>query len=428
MRVLHVSESDGKGGAARAAFRIHRSLVSVENLTGIESRMLVRKVVENDPRISPIASSKASQALDRIARTVAKAEQRLLKTENRILHSTARVPSTALRQILRMKPDAVVLHWLGNRVLSIEQVGELTRSGIPVYWVLHDTWAFCGAEHYPHGDRDRRFVNGYRAKNRPEGESGLDVNRMTWNRKRRHWTQPFHVIAPSRWIAGLASSSALMRDWPVDIVPNPMDIEWWGALTRAEARRQLGIAEERRVIVFGADGGEKDPRKGADLLRAALNRLSQSLSGALRESVEIVTFGGREGVDHVADLKVGSVGRLDDEGLRLFYTAADVAVVPSRIDNLPQTAAEPIVCGTPVVGFRIGGMPDIVTEGVTGSLVEPFSTDAMGDAIYAILSDGDRRAALSRGARESAGRWSATRIGPQFAAIISRATNRNRDL
>jgi glycosyltransferase involved in cell wall biosynthesis len=428
MRVLHVSESDGKGGAARAAFRIHQSLVAVERFTGVESRMLVKRVVENDPRVSFIAPSKTSQALDRIARTVDKIERRRLATENRILHSTARVPSTTLRHILRLKPDAVVLHWLGNRVLSIEQVGELLRSGIPVYWVLHDTWAFCGAEHYPHGDRDRRFVDGYRAENRPEWESGLDVNRATWKRKRRHWTQPLHLVAPSRWMAGLVSSSALMRDWPVDIVPYPMDIEWWGALTRTEARRQLGIAEERRVIVFGAIGGEKDPRKGADLLRAALNRLSKSLSGALRGSVDVMTFGGREGVDHLADLKVRSVGRLDDEGLRLLYTAADVAVVPSRIDNLPQTAVEPIVCGAPVVGFRIGGMPDIVVEGVTGHLVEPFSTDAMGDAIHSILSDGDRRASLSCAARESAEIWSATCIGPKYAAIFSGAASLKRNL
>lgn len=421
MRILHISESDGNGGAARAAFRTHRALVSVESSTGFKSHMLVRKSVEHDSRIAAIRPSRSFAAVNRLRHPIENVERSLLHTENRIIHSTARLPTPALRQILSFEPDAVLLHWLGNRVLSIKQVGELSRLGVPVFWFLHDTWAFCGAEHYPHGDMDRRFAEGYQRTNRPGWESGLDVNRHTWNRKRRYWTQPMRIIALSEWIGHLASSSVLMGGWPIDVVPYPVDVEWWSALPREEARRELGIAQRRRVVLFGAAGGENDPRKGADLFRAALLRLSESVSAEVRQSLDVLTFGGNEGVDRIADFTVRSVGQLNDEGLRRFYSAADVMVVPSRVDNLPQTAVEPTVCGTPVVGFRIGGMADIVTDGITGRLVEPFSTEALSDAICWVVEDDERRSQLSSRARQSAEKWSPEIIGMRLAALISGA-------
>ncbi len=417
-RVLHVSASDGNGGAARAAFRIHRSLVSVEALTGIESSMLVRNRVSDNQRVIPIYRARGLSAVDRSTRRLAKMEKKLLKSENRIIHSTARIRTRALRQIMDFEPEAVVLHWLGNDVLSIEQVGALSRSGIPLLWVLHDTWAFCGAEHYPHGIQDRRFVTGYSRENRPPWESGLDLNRITANRKVRHWTSPIHIIAPSRWMAEMAGASAMMGTWPISVIPNPMETAWWGGITRDEARQRLGIPHQRRVILFGAMGGEKDPRKGADLLRAALGRFSDTESAELLDNVQVLTFGGKRRTDEVAGLKIESLGLLDDHGLRRAYTAADVMVVPSRLENLPQTATESIACGTPVVGFRVGGMSDIVGDETSGRLVDPFSTDALGDAIAWVLRDSTRWQALSRESKATAARWEMKRVGHQYAELL----------
>lgn len=419
MRVLHVSYSDGGGGASRAAFRIHRALASVENKTGIESHMLVWEAVENDPRVEAISSGRTYAVLGRVARKIARTEKKFLHTENRIIHSTARVPTPTLRRIINSQPDAVLLHWLGNGFLSIKQVGSLSRTGIPIYWVLHDTWAFCGAEHYPNGDADRRFVSGYWSDNRPEWESGLDINRLTWKRKRRYWVRQMGVIAPSRWVGELAGKSALMRDWPVTVIPNPLDVDWWRALGRPEARRQLGIRQDQRVVLFGAMGGESDPRKGGDLLREALERLSRSMDPGIVDDVMVLTFGGRESIVRVGGFAVRSLGRLNDDGLRRVYSAADVMVVPSRMDNLPQTAVEPIVCGTPVVGFRIGGIPEVVTDWNTGRLVEPFSTAELAEAIRWVISNDERRLRLSTAARASGDRWRADSVGFAYARLLA---------
>lgn len=417
-RILHVTDSDGNGGAARAAYRIHRSLESVEAVTGVESRMLVRKAVLKDPKIIRVSSSRGPIRVDRISRPAVRIEKFLHVTENSVLHSTARVRSAALWQIRQLQPDIVVLHWLGGRLLSIGQVGALLGSDIPVSWVLHDTWAFCGAEHYPHSEGDERFINGYHRGNRPSWETGLDLNRITWMRKRRLWTRPAQIIAPSRWMAKLAHRSALMESWPVEVIPNPLDIDWWGELSRSEARARLGIPDDRRIVLFGAIGGEGDPRKGADLLRAALPRVVERTVSEGAMTPEVLTFGGPPGGDRVAGVTVRSVGRLDDEGLRLHYAAADVMVVPSRQEAFGQTASEALTCGTPVVAFAIGGLPDIINDGVNGRLAEPFNVEQLAELICWVLSDSERHARLSAAARQHAVRWDQRTIGKRYAEVF----------
>ena len=140
---------------------------------------------------------------------------------------------------------------------------------------------------------------------------------------------------------------------------------------------------------------------------------------------DVLTFGGPPGVDRVAGVTVRSVGRLDDEGLRLYYSAADVMVVPSRQDNLPQTAVEPTTCGTPVVAFAIGGLPDIVQDKVNGRLVEPFDVEKLAEAIIWVLSDSERHARLSDAARRHASRWDQRRVGRQYADLLGALSGRS---
>ena len=417
VRVLHLAATDGAGGADRAAFRVHRA---VGQVSGVDSEMLVSRSITDDPSVNKIENSKPASTLLPFARRLLKYEKRfLLRSPNAILHSTARVPTAAPRAIQRIDPDVVLLHWLGNEVLSIAQIGRLAAKRRSVAWLLHDTWAFSGAEHYPHGEADRRFIDGYRKGNRLDGERGPDLNLSVWERKRRHWIHPLQIIVPSRWMADQVRRSALMHDWPVQVIPYPLDTAWWGGLSREEARERLGIPAERRIVLFGAVGGERDPRKGADLLHDAIPHVAARYAASHSRPLELLTFGGPEGEGRVADVPVRSVGRLDDEGLRLYYSAADVMVVPSRQEAFGQTASESITCGTPVVAFSVGGLPDIVEDRVTGRLVEPFSPEALAEGIGWCIEDDERHQRLSEAARNSARRWASGRIGRRYAEVLS---------
>ena len=304
-------------------------------------------------------------------------------------------------------------------MLSVAQIGRLSSQQRPVAWFLHDAWAFCGAEHYPNGDADTRFVDGYWAHNRPAGEGGLDLNRLTWERKRKHWRRPIHIITPSRWMAKQVRRSALMRSWPLTVIPNALDTKWWGAMPRNVARLKLGIPMSSRVILFGAIGGNSDPRKGADLLRAALPGVAGHLTESFERRIRLMMFGGRSKQDHIAGIDVHSVGALDDEGLRLYYSAADVMVVPSRQEAFGQTASEALACGAPVVAFAIGGLADIIEDGVTGRLVVPYSPDALAEGIAWCIDDSSRQSRLSEAAKQSARQWDFTMVGETLAATLS---------
>jgi len=112
----------------------------------------------------------------------------------------------------------------------------------------------------------------------------------------------------------------------------------------------------------------------------------------------------------------------DDTTLALLYSAADVTVVPSRQDNLPQSGTEAQTCGCPVVAFNVAGLPDVVEDGTTGYLAEAYSSEDLAKGIAWVLEDAERRAQLGGQARERALRlWSPDVVVPQYVEVYQAA-------
>lgn len=272
-------------------------------------------------------------------------------------------------------------------------VRDIARIQPPVVWTMHDMWPFCGAEHYTPQDR---WKNGYESP-----VTGMDrLNRGTWKRKAAAWTRRPHMVAPSRWMASCASSSRLMEGWDVSVIPNPIDTTAWAPHEPSVCRDLLGLPRDVPLLAFGAMGGRKDPRKGYDLLRDALRSLRGSMDG-----LQLVVFGERAPKDVSDDLgfPIRYLGHLHDEAsLRLLYCSVDAMLIPSRQDNLPNTAVEALACGTPVVGFDTCGMPDLVEHGSTGWLATPFDPGHLAQGIHWVLEDPERSRALRGASRAKA--------------------------
>ena len=435
MNILHVNASDIIGGAARAAYRIHRSLVEHGAVHGLSSQMRVISRLSDDPTVISGPPAGQSPIWRRLQPRLVHQARRGFRTGNPSLHSIA-WPATGLgaelHQRHRQGEAALVhLHWLGDGTLSIEEIGHLP---MPLVWTLHDQWAFCGAEHYTspplpgeNASSDERFAAGYSPASRPSHEGGTDFNRRTWLRKRRSWRRPIHIVCPSHWLADCARRSTLMGDWPITVIPNPIDLNVWSPCDQAQARALLGLPAERSLVLFGAMGGSADPRKGADLLLEGLRRLLSQVSGTPLEQLELVVFGqSRPAQPPDLCFPIHYSGHLyDDLSLRLLYAAVDVFVIPSRQDNLPNTGLEAHACGTPVVAFATGGLVDIVDHHNTGALAQPFDPLSLAAAIRWVLEDPQRRRQLGLAARQRAERfWDPARVAGSYAEVQEQALER----
>lgn len=422
LKAVFVGSQDSGSGASRALHRIYRAIAAnCADRVDISMRV-IHKSYDDNRIIGGKPRRNWREYAEYFLRTRFRKyfPRKLFVSDNKLLHSQALYHSGLGRELNQMAADVIMLGWLGNSTLSIPEIGRLKA---PVVWRLSDMWMFSGAEHYT---AHQRYAFGYSKKSRPRTESGPDIDRETFLRKKRHWRHARHVITPSNWMAEQVKTSTLTKNWPVHVIPNPIDTEYWAPVSRSEARERFGFSQNAIVVMFGTGGGTKHHHKGGDLLLSCLGYLEKQLDdlGDTREVVCAI-FGEERPDELLGGVKVRFLGRLDDAGLKAAYSAADVMVVPSRLDNLPSTAIEAQACATAVVAFRVGGLPDIVEDGVTGRIVEPFNVEALAEAITWVVSDSNRCKQLGQAARERAERlWAPEIIAQHYVDVLTLAAGK----
>jgi glycosyltransferase involved in cell wall biosynthesis len=420
MKILHLSTDDFSGGASRAAYRLHKALLQ----NGIDStmRVLMHQTANDKVIAGRGPRTFIEKVKGRIHKKLREFAERNWKTDNLIMHSFGLVSAGIVDEINRSDADVVNLHWIVN-LLSIEDIGNIRK---PIVWTLHDMWAFCGGEHVVNDDENSRFRAGYLQNNRPVGESGPDLNRQAWESKKKLWAnQKFNIVTPGRWMAGCVQDSVLFRDASITVIPNPIEMDHlWRPVPQDFARRVLGLRQDKKYILSGSAGGMPH-LKGEDLLKQAMTKVISSES----DSIELLIFGQYQPLNHSDwPFKVHWLGPVrDDHVMTLIYSAADVMMVPSRQDNLPNTAIEAHACGVPVVAFNIGGLPDIVEHQKSGWLAPAFDTENLAQGILWVLSDQRRWDELSAVARTIAQeRFSTKVVIDQYMRVYEQAQLLNR--
>lgn len=329
--------------------------------------------------------------------------------------SPARFGSLSAETINASDADIINLHWVTDGFLSIEEIGRITK---PVVWSLYDMWPFAGTEHYGADTPNARWRTGYTKANRPADESGLDLDRLTWQRKRKNW-RPMTIVPASTWLTEAAEASALMGDWPITRIPHVIDDTVFTPMTRKQARHQLGLDEVAPTIVFLASAGIGDMRKGFDLLEQALPEVKNRVQG-----IRVAIIGPKqEGKHSAGGVPIDWVGTVaGNEALRAAYCAGNVVAVPSREDNMPLTAMEAQTCGRAVVAFDIGGLPDIVEHHRTGYLAPAFDTSAMATGLIEAIEDSENEDAWGLAARARAlNTWSPEVVVAKYLAVYDKA-------
>jgi len=360
MKTLHINSSDINGGAARAAYRLHRALLA----QGIDSQMLVQTKASDDVTvIGPV--SKLDKGMGKVRPTLDQLPNRLYPLKKQTPFHAAWVPfSGVVDNIHKMNPDVVHLHWIAGGFVRIEDLARIEK---PIIWSLHDMWAFTGGCHYDGGCGRYQALCG--ACPVLGSTKDRDLSRWIFMRKQKGFSRipSLTINGLSRWLADCAEISALFQDRKVVNLPNPLDSEVYKPLPKEEAKQILGLSSEKRHILFGAMSATRDERKG-------FSELVKALECVHADNIELAVFGSNEPENAPKfPFPTRYLGRLqDDISLRILYSAADVMVVPSRQEAFGQTATEAMACGTPVVAFGATGLLDIIDHQENGYLAEPY--------------------------------------------------------
>jgi glycosyltransferase involved in cell wall biosynthesis len=281
--------------------------------------------------------------------------------------------------------DVVHLHWVVG-MFDYEHAGDVLADK-PMTWTLADMNAFTGGCHYSEGCEEFKRE----CRNCPLLGGDNDLAHRAWQIKKAAYDQlkHLHIICPSKWMADLARSSSLFGDKPVHYIPNAFPVDRFSPTNKTVARLALGLPTDKKLLIFGAESLTQ-VRKGGDKLKAALEHLKQA--GHL-ENVEIITFG-KNTIE--LPVPVHGLGHIADESyLAQAYSAADGFLFPSLEDNAPLTVGESLLCGTPVVTFPVGNVPDLVQHAETGYIARYLDIDDFAKGIEWILN-ADSKAALQR--------------------------------
>ena len=376
MRVLIVNTSDRSGGAAVAANRLMMAL----NNHGVKVKMLVRDKISDSLTIVALPKSPLLHWNFLWERFVIYC--RLHFSRKHLFEiDLANTGSDITRLPEFQEADVIHLHWINQGMLSLGTIRKILRFGKPVVWTMHDIWPATGLCHVTRGCRYFTSVC-HQCRLLPAGGSDNDLSTSVWRKKERMLDgESIFFVACSRWLAGEAKASGLLKGQKITSIPNPIDTHIYKPGDRMEARRRLGLKEDRQYILFASQRATNE-NKGMDYLIEACRQLHD-----LPQVTVLILGGHAEEVAPQLSLDAVPLGYVNDERRIVeIYQAADVFVLPSLSENLPNTIMEAMACGLPCVGFRVGGIPEEIDHKRNGYVAEYRNACDLANGIRWVLT------------------------------------------
>lgn len=387
MNILHISYYDNNGGAAKAAFRLHKALLKLN----IDSKILVTEKTTIDRSIITVFNSPIAKIINLSLQSLNNLIIKKYKKDEYITWSTNMFSSgMVIKKIKEINPDLVHIHWIGNSMLSISELSKIT---VPVVYTFHDSWYFTGGCHVPNDCT--KYKDNCNKCPQLNSNKKFDASHFIYNKKITQWGNiNFNIITPSKWLSSCTKKSRLFKNANIHTIHQGLDIQIFRPIQKSVAREILQLNQTSKIILFGAVSATKDKNKGFDLLINAISNLPS------QNNYTIAIFGSNgDEIEINAPFPIKFLGKLYDEtSMSLLYSACDVMVVPSYQESFGQTAIESMACGTPVVAFGATGLLDIIDHRVNGFLAKPYDSESLADGISWILENVDYNT-LSENAR-----------------------------
>lgn len=405
MRVVIVSAYETAGGASRAARRLHDGLKSY----GVDSLMVVRDKESKDSSV--IGQSDGRKKISRLLSHLDRLSIRFYRNKSKTLFSNSRISSGTIDVINNLKPDVVNIHWIDSGFLSIKDLEQIKA---PIVWSLHDMWAFTGGCHYNEGCRRYLSICGKCPVLQSSQAKDLSTKNQELKLTSYRRLPSAHAIGLSEWISKCARESKLFSTFGVTTIPNPINANTFHPIPQIQARTELCLPLDKKIILFGANGADKDLRKGFAYLKEAL-KLSPVPNGL------VVIFGGEE-TDQIdlSPYPVVNLGKIyDDARLNLLYNCADVMVVPSLQENLSNAIMESLSASVPVVAFDVGGNRDMIDHQKNGYLAEYLNSRDLLKGIDWVISHPDSESIKSNARSKVESKFKQEVVIPRYIQFFS---------
>ena len=416
MKILLINTDDAMGGAAIACLRL---LAILEKTEGIEVTMLVQEKKRDNPKVKAIAETWLQKkiAFERFVRERLYFKFQEKNKEIRFAFSPAISGIDISENPLVQEADIIHLHWINFGFLSLKSLEKLFALNKPIVWTLHDMWAFTGGCHHS-GDCENYQVSCGNCIQYLKNPSPNDLSNKVWQRKSAILDRSLRlrsgngqlrlkgnitIIGCSQWLSNRAKKSSLFKDFSVKAIPNPLDTNLFSPKNKVDARIKLGLPIDKKLILFVA-AKISVIWKGFSYFQEALEILKTQHSH--HQNIELVILGESDAeIIQKLPFKVYALGRIADVNqIVSIYSAADVFVTSSIQENLPNTIMEAMACGTPAVGFEVGGIPEMIknqSSGVppTGFLAKYKSAESLAEGMKWVLFDANCDE-LSKNARQ----------------------------
>jgi glycosyltransferase involved in cell wall biosynthesis len=267
----------------------------------------------------------------------------------------------------------------------------------PVVWTFHDSSPFTGGCIYPmdcHNYLDR-------CHGCPQLREWPMFTRLDFTgtiQKHKHAivrNSHIQVIAPSAWMAREAVSSGICDHDPV-VINYSVDTGKFSDFDKQQLRKELGLPVDKKIVLLSA-WSLQDRRKGGMYALEALNKLKS------RPFVLMTGHADSQTRELYSEFDIYITGRInDDHKLAKYYASADLFLFPTLADNLPNVVLETMACATPCIAFAVGGVPEMISDGLTGYLVDKYDSTAMAEKTELLLNDDNLRKSFGVAARKRA--------------------------
>ena len=336
MKILHITYSDKYGGANIAAARIHNAMLKNKQnsyLLVIDKKNNLKKTIQYKYFLNFI-TKKLRPYIEKLFLFFFRLKE---KSSLNILNSNIS------SYVNKNKFDVINLHWVNNEMMSLKDIPKLNGK---VFWTLHDTWPIDYFFHYPNKEYNfkKKFNLSLLIKNKI---NYLNIKKIS-------------LICPSNWMKAYAKKNQIIKNCKITVIRNPINLKFWKPLNVKK--------EEKKIILFGSVNVSTDKRKGLKLFLEKLKKISKNIP-----EFKLLIFGDEFIDEFDYGFEIINLGYLDKYKLRLYYNKANVYIINSTQDNLPNTAIEAMACGTPVITVKNNGLKEIIRKEKNGIVLNNFS-------------------------------------------------------